>query len=146
MTLRKLLRYVTVSAIATSVSLTILGFLVATGATSSGWANAIATGVGTIPSFELNRRWVWGKRGHRSLWAEVGPYCAVALSGLVLSTLAVTTASGWAAAAGWGVAGRTLASEAANVATFGALWVLQFAISDRVLFRARPAAVSVPAP
>jgi putative flippase GtrA len=56
-------RYATVSAIATTVSLTILGLLVATGAMSAGWANIIATAVGTIGSFELNRRWVWGKRG-----------------------------------------------------------------------------------
>jgi hypothetical protein len=75
----------------------------------------------------------------------VGPNCALALCGLVSSTLAVTTASGWATAAGWGVGARTLAAEAANVATFGALWVLQFALSDRVLFRSRPAVVPVPA-
>jgi len=45
--LRKLLRYATVSAIATSVSLTILGVLVATGTMTAGWANVIATAVGT---------------------------------------------------------------------------------------------------
>jgi putative flippase GtrA len=56
---RKLLRYAAVSAIATSLSLTILGVLVARGTTTAGWANVIATAAGTVPSFELNRRWVW---------------------------------------------------------------------------------------
>ncbi|HSS08396.1 MAG TPA: GtrA family protein, partial [Acidimicrobiales bacterium] len=63
----KLIRYATVSAISTAVSLTILGTLVATNATTAGWANVVATAVGTVPSFELNRRWVWKKRGRRSV-------------------------------------------------------------------------------
>jgi putative flippase GtrA len=139
---RKLLRYAAVSAIATSVSLTILGGLVATGTTTAGWANVIATAVGTVPSFELNRRWVWGRSGRRSVAAEVGPFCVLSLSGLALSTAAVSAASRWASAAGLGVGGRTVVAETANVATFGALWVAQYLILDRVLFgggrRSRP--------
>ena len=38
-----------------------LTLLVGTDAVTAGWANVIATGVGTVPSFELNRRWVWGR-------------------------------------------------------------------------------------
>jgi len=134
---RKLLRYAAVSAIATALSLTILGVLVATGATTAGWANLIATGVGTVPSFELNRRWVWGKRGSRSIAAEIGPFCALSFAGLALSTIAVSGASRWASGDGLGVGARTLVAEVANVATFGTLWVGQFVILDRVLFRAR---------
>lgn len=131
----KLLRYATVSAISSAVSLTILAALVASGATTAGWANVIATAVGTVPSFELNRRWVWGKKGRRSAWAEVGPYCALAFAGLAFSTLAVSMASRWATASGWGVEGRTLAADTANIATFGTLWVFQYQIADRVLFK-----------
>jgi putative flippase GtrA len=130
----KLARYACVSVISTSVSLVVLGVLVGTGAMTAGWANVIATSVGTIPSFELNRRWVWGRRGHRSVLAEVGPFCALSFAGLALSTLAVHTAAGWASSAGWGAAARALAADAANVATFGTLWVLQYVLLDRVLF------------
>lgn len=132
--LRKLLRYAGVSAVSTSVSLSLLGLLVATGTTSPGWANVIATAVGTVPSFELNRRWVWGKGGRRSV-REVGPFWVLSFSGLALSTLAVSLASRWATAAGWGLGARTLVAQAANVATFGSLWVAQFFLLDRVLFR-----------
>ncbi len=135
--LAKLLRYTAVSAIATSVSLVILGLLVATGTTTAGWANVIATMAGTIPSFELNRRWVWGRKGRRSVWAEIGPFCALSFTGLALSTLAVTAASYWATSADFGVGARTLVAEAANVATFGSLWVVQYVILDKVLFRSR---------
>jgi putative flippase GtrA len=144
-TLRKLVRYATVSAISTSTSLTILGVLVGTRATTAGWANVIATAIGTIPSFELNRRWVWGKGGARSLLAEVGPFCALSFAGLGLSTLAVSTAAGWATTAGLGTTARTVAAEAASVGTFGTLWIVQYVLLDRLLFRTvDPNSVTVP--
>jgi len=137
---RKLARYAMVSAISTTVSLTILGVLVATSAVTAGWANVIATAAGTVPSFELNRRWVWRHRGRRSLVAQVVPFCALSFVGLGLSTLAVSAAAGWATSIGAGPAGRALIAQAANVGTFGALWVVQFVLLDRVLFARRPAA------
>ena len=129
---RKLLRYATVSAISTVTSLTVLGILVAAGALTAGWANVIATAVGTVPSFELNRRWVWAKRGRRSLLAEVVPFCALSFTGLALSTVAVSAAAGWVS--GLGSTARALAALAANVTVFGSLWVAQYLILDRVLF------------
>ena len=134
MLLRKLIRYAAVSAISTSVSLTILGTLVASGVTSAGWANVIATAAGTVPSFELNRRWVWKRRGPRSIAREAVPFCVLSFTGLDLSTVAVSLAASWATAAGLGTAARTTAAETANIATFGTLWALQYLILDRVLF------------
>jgi putative flippase GtrA len=133
--LRQLLRYSAVSAIATTTSLSVLGVLVGTRAMSPGWANVVATAAGTVPSFELNRRWVWGKRGQRSATAEIVPFCIMSFAGLALSTLAVHRAAIWAEHAGLSGAARTIAVEAANIAAFGSLWIAQFLILDRVLFR-----------
>ena len=102
--LRKLARYATVSVVSTTVSLSILGTLVATSLVTVGWANVIATAAGTVPSFELNRRWVWRRTGRRSLAAEVVPFCALSFLGLALSTLAVSF--GAARAASLGTAAR----------------------------------------
>jgi putative flippase GtrA len=140
-TAHKLARYTAVSAISTTVSLSILGLLVATRTMSAGWANIVAISVATIPSFELNRRWVWKKVGQRSLLAEVGPFCALTFAGLALSTLAVSEVARWAASDGWTNTARTMAAEAANIAAFGSLWVLQFAILDRVLFKTTPSSI-----
>ena len=138
--LRKLLRYGTVSVVSTAVSLSVLGLLVYTGAVPATWANVVATAVGTVPSFELNRRWVWGKSGRRSLLAEVVPFAALSVAGLLLSTVAVAVAAAWAADAHLDAGMRTLLVEAANVAAFGSLWLAQFVLLDRVLFgKARPA-------
>jgi len=133
--IRKFMRYAAVSAISTVVSLSILGTLVWTGATSAGLANVIATGVATIPSFELNRRWVWRKSGHRSVWAEMGPFFIWTFAELALSTFVVSGAVRWATLARFGVGARTFVAEVANVATFGTLWILQFVLLDRILFR-----------
>jgi putative flippase GtrA len=126
-----------VSVVASMTSLTVLGVLVATAALSPGRANVVATLAGVVPSFELNRRCVWGRTGRRSLVTEVLPFVALALTGLVLSTAAVAGAVHVADAHGAGAAARTVVALAANVTAFGSLWVVQFLLLDRVLFRAR---------
>jgi putative flippase GtrA len=135
--LRRLSRYAAVSVISTTVTLSLLGLCVYTKTLSPGWANVVATAAGTVPSFELNRRWVWAKKTKRSLVKEVAPFCALSFSGLGMSTLAVKVAAAWAAGAGLGAGGVALASQAANVLTFGSLWVLQYFLLDRVLFGRR---------
>ena len=134
----QLLRYSAVSAISTTISLSILGTLVATRAVTAGWANVIATAVATVPSFELNRRWVWARTGRRSLHREAAPYFALTFAGLGLSTLAVSVATGVASAHHAHTAVRTAVALGANLAGFGTVWVAQYVILDKVLFRHRP--------
>ncbi|HEV7758515.1 MAG TPA: GtrA family protein [Acidimicrobiales bacterium] len=128
----QLVRYASVSLVSTAVGLTVLGVLVASGAATPGWANIAATAVGTVPSFELNRRWVWRRRHARSLTREVGPFAVLSFVGLVVSTVAVSVAGHLTI--GLGTTPRTALVEAANVGAFGSLWVLQFLLLDRVLF------------
>jgi putative flippase GtrA len=132
--LRRLVRYGAVSAISSTLSLAILGVLVATRTLPAGWANVVATAAGTIPSFELNRRWVWGRSGRRSILTEIGPFCAMSFLGLALSTIAVGFASAFAASSGFSTGMRTFAIETANVAAWGSIWLGQFVVLDRVLF------------
>jgi len=131
---RQLLRYGAVSLISTATSMIVLGVLVATRTITPGWANVAATAVGTIPSFELNRRWVWGRTDERRLLAQAGPFCALSFAGLALSTLTVSLAGRWATHAAMTGTTRTAVVELASVAAFGTLWVAQFLILDRVLF------------
>jgi putative flippase GtrA len=132
-TIRRLVRYGSVSTIATGTSLSLLGLLVLLG-----WpavvANVVATAVGTVPSFELNRRWVWGRGTgqSRSFRHHILPYCLLSLAGLVLSTLAVHIAADATATASRLL--HTVAVETANLGTYGALWLIQFIICDRILF------------
>jgi putative flippase GtrA len=133
----QLVRYGAVSVVATATSLTVLGVLVASGALPAALANVVATAVGTVPSFELNRRWVWRRTGARAVLAEVVPFTVLSFLGLALSTIAVAVVASWATAAGLTSTTRTVAVELANLSAFGALWLAQFVVLDRWLFRTR---------
>jgi putative flippase GtrA len=130
---RRLIRYGSVSAISTAISLTLLGVLVGLLSFPAIWANVIATSIATVPSFELNRRWVWAQRGQRSLLRQATPYFLLSFTGLVLSTFAVHLASDATSATSRLL--HTAAVEMANVAAYGALWIIQFVLCDRILFR-----------
>ena len=133
--LRKLLRYASVSVVSVTVAQTVLAVLVATRATGAVAANIVATAVATIPSFELNRRWVWGRRGRPSFGREMAPFALTTATGLGLSTLAVAVTS--RAVDDFSITSRTLSIQAASLTAFGVVWLLQFVLLDRVLFRSR---------
>jgi putative flippase GtrA len=130
----RLLRYGTVSAISTITGLSVLGALVTVGM-SAGWANVVATAVGTVPSFELNRRWVWSLGGRRSVTRQVLPFVVLSFVELVGSTLAVHLAAGWADGRGLHGLERTAVIEVANVFAFGSFWIAQYVVLDKLLFR-----------
>ena len=133
----RIARCLSVSVFTTLLSLMVFVALVTTDVRP--WlANVIATAVGTVPSYVLNRRWVWGRRDTSDPWREVAPFWALSFTGLALSTFAVDRADHVAASLHLTGATRTVGLLAANVASFGVLWVAQFLLLDRVLFR-RPA-------
>ena len=139
-TLRRFVRYGSVSAISTVTALSILGVLVGVLGWPATWSNVLATAVATIPSFELNRRWVWAQGGRRSILRQAVPYAALSFTGLVVSTIAVHLASDATLHSTRLV--HTVAVEMANVAAYGALWLVQFALCDRVLFRSADGATN----
>jgi len=132
--LRRLVRYGSVSAISTVTGLTVLGLLVGVLGFQATWSNVIATAIGTIPSFELNRRWVWAQSGQRSILRQAVPYALLSFVGLIISTIAVHLASD--ATSDSTRLFHTAAVELANIGAYGALWIVQFVLCDRVLFRA----------
>jgi len=105
-----------------------------------GWSavlsNVTAVMIGSIPSYVLNRAWVWGKTGKNHFWREVVPFWALALLGLGFSTLLVAIAHEWNDA--------TWVVSAANLVAFGILWVAKYLLLDALLFRVAPSDV-VPA-
>jgi putative flippase GtrA len=117
----------------------VLGVLVGVWGFSAVWSNVIATAIGTIPSFELNRRWVWSQRNPRSILRQALPYCTLSFIGLIVSSISVRVAAGATANSSRLI--HTVAVECANVGAYGALWLFQFVLCDRVLFTA-PAGAS----
>jgi putative flippase GtrA len=136
--LRRLIRYGSVSTISTLTSLILLGLFVGVLDLPAIWANVLAIAIGTIPSFELNRRWVWAQDGQRSILRQVVPYAAFSFAGLIISTFAVHLAADATTSSTRIV--HTAAVELASIASYGTLWIMQFVLCDRILFRATPSA------
>lgn len=134
----RLFRYSAVSVVSTATSLTVLGIMVGLMNLPPGRSNIVATSLATIPSFELNRRWVWSRRGQRSLFKEMLPFWALSFLGLGWSTINVYFVGLWTIH--WTHLSRAAAVGATNVGTFGLLWIFQFVLCDRVLFKDRSAA------
>jgi putative flippase GtrA len=130
---RRPVRYAMVSVVSVIVSQAVL--LLTNGVL--GWAavtaNITAVSIGAIPSYTLNRAWVWGKRGRSHLWREVVPFWALALVGLAFSTVVVAIADNW-----WDA---PLVVNAANIFAFGMLWVAKYLLLDTILFKIAPDAV-----
>jgi putative flippase GtrA len=134
--LRHLMRYASVSAISTLISLTVLGVLVGIFGLPALLSNTIAVAIGTVPSFELNRRWVWHQSRRRSLFRRALPYGLLSLSGLFISSAAVHLAADATNSSSRLV--HTAAVECANFGAYGALWLIQFFLCNRFLFAHTP--------
>jgi putative flippase GtrA len=129
-----------VSVITTVISFTMLAACTLGLGLAAWLANIVATGVATVPSYHLNRRWTWGRRDASHLWREIMPFWVLSFTGLVLSTIAVALADGWAA--GMHITSPTIHTGVlltAQLSGFGLLWIAQFILLDRVLFADRTA-------
>jgi putative flippase GtrA len=135
---RRTLRYATVSVIAIVVSqiaiaVTYGGFL-----TSKTVAQTVAAILSTIPSYELNRRWVWGRNGKSSKSREVVPFWIISLAQFAISLIAINFLGGWMEAHVASHLSRTLWLQSIVLCIYGAMWVAKFAFFNRVLFADRP--------
>ena len=133
--LGRIVRSLCVSGVSTVLGLTILAVLIHFDVTSPSAANVISAIACIGPSFALNRRWVWKAAG-RSHWRrEVMPFWGYSLFRLVLTTVAVATAAHWAGSIGASPGHRTMIILGASIVTSGMLWMGQFLLLDKVLFR-----------
>jgi putative flippase GtrA len=135
---RKLIRYSMVSVISTIVSFAVLGFVFGvyprwSAIPSTVFANCVAT----VPSYVLNRRWVWGKRGRSHLMKEVVPFWLMAAAGIVVSIGGAAVAHHIVTASDLSHLAQTLVVQTANVLSFGLFWVLKFLLYNR-LFHVHP--------
>jgi putative flippase GtrA len=83
----KLVRYGTASFVTTILSLALIAVLLVD--LTPAMANLVAVGVGSVISFELNRRWVWRQDESRFRWRQPLLFVAVSVLFLAVSTLAV---------------------------------------------------------
>jgi putative flippase GtrA len=137
----RLIRCFAVSVGSTILTTTVLIALAIGGGMRAGVANVIAVCCGVVPSYFANRRWVWKRDGRGSIASEAVPYVVLSLVGLVTSSLAVAWVG--ARSVSWPSHWRAIALPLANLAVWGALWLVQFVILDRVIWPTRRVAAPV---
>jgi putative flippase GtrA len=142
----KVLRYTLVSVISALTSLVILtivfGVLRLWGeVVSTLFANVMAG----IPSYYLNRRWVWGKGGRSHIWRELVPFWVMSISGILFALYAASLAHNFADAHHLQHLARTILVVGANIAAFGILWFVKFLILNRLFTELADAEVGVDA-
>jgi putative flippase GtrA len=119
-------KFVAVSFIGTVISQSLIVLFKGQWDWNGGVANLVAVCSSAVPSYYLNRAWVWGKRGSSSIAREVLPFWIMTLAGLALSTVLAYVADR--------IWDTTIAVNIANLAGFGVLWVLKFLVLDQYVF------------
>jgi putative flippase GtrA len=92
------------------------------------FANVVAG----IPSYLLNRQWVWGKSGRSHVWREIVPFWVMSLIGIAFALFAAALAHDVADTHHLHHLARTALVVGANIAAFGILWLLKFIILNRL--------------
>jgi hypothetical protein len=105
---------------------------------SPAWANLSQAAVATIPSYQLNRKWAWGRSGKGHLWKEAIPFWALSFIGLGFSEVTAIVSGNYASSHHWTHSGKSLLVAAVVLATYGVLWVGKFIVFNKVLFADRP--------
>jgi putative flippase GtrA len=86
--------------------------------------------VGVFPGYFLNRTWTWGRRGRSDVWREIVPYWTTAL--LSTAIAAAVTGAVNAACAGDSRDVRTVINAAAYMVTYGVLFIVKYAVFQRL--------------
>jgi len=129
----KLLKYSAVSIISALTSLVLLTIVYGvlrlwTEVASVLFSNVMAG----IPSYILNRRWVWGKSGRSHIWREILPFWVMSITGIGLALITANAAHNFADAHHLHHLARTVLVVGANAGTFAVLWLLKFMILNRL--------------
>jgi putative flippase GtrA len=132
---QKFFRYSMVSVVAIVISEIVLLFCAGIIGWSAVVSNTVATAVATLPSYELNRKWAWGKSGRGHLMKEVIPFWVLSFIGWGFSTICVDLVEKAAKNAGYSHLVRTGLVGLTAIAAFGVLWVVKFIIFNKVLFK-----------
>ncbi len=130
---RKLFRYTLVSVASTTTSIVVIaivyGFRVVPNEVA---ATIVGNVVATIPSYNLNRKWTWGKSGRSHLRREVLPFWAIAVSGIAFSIVGASYAHHLVHTHHWSHLLDTVIVEGANFVSFAVFWVLKLMIFNRI--------------
>ena len=135
---KQLIRYTMVSVISTVASFGVLaivyGLHIIKGEIE---ATVFANVVATIPSYFLNRMWVWGKGGRSHLMKEIVPFWVMSAIGITVSIGGAAVARHIGTTHHLSHVQETAVLLLANLVSFGLFWILKYMLYNR-LFHVHP--------
>jgi putative flippase GtrA len=135
---KKLIRYTLVSGSSTIISFAaISGFYGLKIIPSVIWSTLAGNLVASVPAYQHNRRWTWGKRGKSHLRKEVAPFWMLTFLGIGVSQLGALFARHEVRAHHWSHLVNTGLVAFANLVSFAIFWVLKLIVFNRI-FRVDP--------
>ena len=88
--------------------------------------------VASMPAYQLNRRWTWGKRGKSQFRREVVPFWSLTALGIGVSQIGALWARHEVRAHHWSHLVNTGLVVFANLASFAIFWVLKLIVFNRI--------------
>jgi putative flippase GtrA len=129
----KWIKYTTVSAISALTSIVVLSLVYGVFRLwTEVYATLFANVVAGVPSYVLNRRWVWGKSGRSHWWREVLPFWVMSLTGIGFALYTASLARDFSDAHHLHHLTRTVVVVGANIAAFAVVWFLKFLVLNRL--------------
>ena len=104
-------------------------------------ASLVAFVVGAIPNFLINWKWTWGRNGRPALVRELVPYIAVIVGGGLAATALTTLTDHVLAPLITDHAWRTVFLDGAYLASYALLFVVKFALLNKVFDTKKTTAV-----
>jgi putative flippase GtrA len=122
-----------VSVVSTAVSVVVIslvyGFKIIKGEVD---ATLFGNLVAAIPSYQLNRKWTWGKSGRSHLRKEVLPFTGMTALGIGFSLLGASYARHLVNTHHWDHLVNTGLVVLANLVSFAIFWVLKLVVFNRI--------------
>jgi putative flippase GtrA len=135
---RKFIKYALASIISVIVTQVLLIFFYSGMSMDGEWSAFFASSIAAVPSYFLNRNWVWRKSGKSHMTREVLPFWVMVFIGLAFSAAIGYYADD--AGQKWTDSHflRAVIITGSNIAGFALLWVLKFVIFNKILFVHHP--------
>jgi putative flippase GtrA len=133
----RFVRYAGSSAVATLASQLTLAGLYWLGGTPAGLAGVLAFVAGAVPNYLLNRYWTWRRTGRPPLRGELLPYLAVIIANGLVAVALTSVVGSLLEPMVHARSVRALLLAATYQSSYAAMFVVKFAMLDRLVFRHR---------
>jgi putative flippase GtrA len=134
---RRFIRYALGSAVATLASAATFAVMYRTVHSGPRISSISAFVAGALINFVANRFWAWDRRGQPGLGRDLASYAVLAVATALAAAGATSATESYAPRVDAFAAHLALVVEASYFATYAAMFLVKFAVLDRVVFRSR---------